>query len=115
MSRIEIIGLRPSSEPCFVCSSCVNMTEMLNEITMDLLLSRKTAQKILEDYKTVVRFLKHEPTLDDLAIHAGHCDSAMVPDDYILHPDKYEYGETIRYEDAKAREEEQRQSRMRQR
>lgn len=81
------------------------MPDVANEITMDLLLSRKTAEEIVRYARTFYVPFYTEPELEHLVSHAAHCDSAMVPDDYVLNPDKYERGEHYLYQRARSRDE----------
>ncbi|MGA3245846.1 MAG: hypothetical protein ABSE41_14610 [Bacteroidota bacterium] len=71
---------------------------------MDLLLSRKAPEEIICPYQQqFIRRLDRCATLEDLAIHAEHCDKAMVPDDYVFDPTKYEEGERQSYRDERER------------
>ena len=103
-TKEQIIGLRPHSGECLIC----NCGHELNEITMEILLSSKAPADILKTRKAhfkkcVGRFL----TLDDLAIHAEHCDPAMVPPLYSFTPWPYDEEELMRSHELCEREEEE--------
>jgi hypothetical protein len=91
MAEYEIIGLREPKEECLICKIC-SAYEM-NPLTMDLLLSRRSAEEIVRKYSGTFNQRHLVLTLDDLTTHAEHCDPARVPDDYIFDPSKYEQGE----------------------
>ena len=101
----EIIGLRSRSDECRICKVDTNWENPLNEITMDLILSRKAAEEIITATTNYFGRDGEPLTREELAIHAEHCDPSMVPDDYILHPLKYENGEKVRYQAALKRAE----------
>ena len=100
MSHSEYIGLRSHGDDCLICKEGYRV----NQITMDLLLSRKEPEEIIRVYRSSFYRGDIMPTLEDLAIHAEHCDSSMVPDEYIVNPNKYEEGEEERYVEEKARQ-----------
>ena len=104
MSKDEYIGLRSGDEDCTLCKKVVSLPRLANEITMDLLLSRRTPEELLDYFSDPALPFLNGLRLGDLAAHAEHCDALAVPDDYILMPRKYEDGEEHRYKMGKWRQ-----------
>jgi hypothetical protein len=61
---------------------------------MDLLLTRKTLEELPKRYP-----FGWPVTLEELEVHAEHCDPSAVPDDYIVDPNRFENGEASRQTD----------------
>jgi hypothetical protein len=84
----KLVGLQKRSTVCKICNSFTD--EMLNQITLDLLLERKSYNKIVQVYTPFlprdVSALNHM----NLSAHKKHCDPKLIAEAYLR-----EHGEPV--------------------
>ena len=92
---MSIIGVPELTSECHICCILISSERILNELTMDLLLTRLKLEEVVNKYKGFFSRAPGGLSISHVRHHASHCDKKLVPNDYVNHPELYEEGRTL--------------------
>lgn len=77
---MSLVGLAKRSPLCKICT-CIQDDEILNELNIDLLCSRKTYEEIVTEYSKYIPEIALPLTTGNVANHKRHCDPTLIAEE----------------------------------
>lgn len=85
-----MIGLSKIHVHCLICRSLSLSPRVLNALTMDVVLDRRSREQIVHRFYGYFAAFMVMLSEDNVRYHASHCTKDAVPDEYYAQPEVYE-------------------------